>query len=216
MKTLKTIVTLATIVLLVYVLWGVFSGQKTTMSEPSQDNNVKDELTEYSSSEYKFTIKYPQEATLITDKTQMQATGYMPMCDSEYAVACFIFDKDTTYTNSNFNGAGVFINIANDKTDEITCMSVDNMRAEVGENRAININGKTFVVYNASDAAMSHQSNSRVYRTFYNSTCYEIVTRINTTTYEVYEEGSINKFTDDQKDELQNKINAIVASFVIN
>ncbi len=166
----------------------------------------------YKNNVYGFELFYPEEANILIDHTQMTSTGYNPTCDSTFGLICF-FLPDTAYPESNFKGAGVSINLLPDKKTEADCLAP---RAELPEQlpaQTTIINGVSFAKYLASDAAMSHQSSGDTFRTFHNNQCFEITTRINTTSFEVYELGTIDRFTDVQKTELKTTLDQVVQSF---
>lgn len=164
----------------------------------------------YSNETHKLSISYPANTTLITDKTIMGTTGYFPTCNPDTSLACIYF-ASSTYPNSNFNSAGISVNTVLDKKTETDCYAMSPYERTLGPDTVIN--GITFKTFLAGDAAMSHQNAGADYRIFHNNTCYEITTRENTSTFEVYAEGSITRFTDTQKQELGNTIQKIVETF---
>jgi hypothetical protein len=180
-----------------------------TKNKPEKITNK----TIYTNTDYNFSISYPKVSRLITEKAEMQTLGYFPTCNSETAVVC-IYLPPELYPHSNYTGAGVSINIVPQKTTLESCIALNEYEREIAGN--ITIGKNNFTSYLAGDAAMSHQSVGIDYRTFVHNTCYEITTRLNTSTFEVYETGSIVKFTDEQKISVQKLLQDIVLSFSLN
>ncbi len=167
----------------------------------------------YENSQYKFAVDYPKNAEVIIDKEKMATVGYLPTCNIDYGTACIYFSNVKNYAGTNFGGAAVSINVRTDKKTEAECTAIDSQAPEQLPSTTLNINGINFTKYTAGDAAMSHQSSGADYRAFHSNTCFEITTRINTTTFEVYQTGTINKFTDENRSELETALSKVVSSF---
>ena len=155
---------------------------------------------------------YPKDSVLITNSEEMKATGYFPTCNNETGFACIYF-ASSTYPHSNFSSSGISFNAIKTAKNESECMAVNPYERERVADT--DINGIIFATFNAGDAAMSHQSSGTDFRTFHNNTCYEITTRINSSTYEVYPEGSIVKFTEEDMLTLSIKLLTIIKSVTL-
>ena len=155
---------------------------------------------------------YPKDSVLITNSEEMKATGYFPTCNNETGFACMYF-ASSTYPHSNFSSSGISFNTIKTAKSESECIAIGPYERE--RTADTDINGVVFATFNAGDAAMSHQSSGTDFRTFHNNTCYEITTRINTSTYEVYPEGSIVKFTEEDMLTLSIKLLTIIKSVTL-
>ena len=163
----------------------------------------------YDDTVHHFNILYPEIAQLIDDHTEMANSGYIPACDVENSAACIVLPSET-YPNSNFSNAGVSINFLA-ATSSSDCIA---QKQNEGNSLGIKVIGKIpFASFAVSDGAMSHQSTGINYRAYYNKTCVELTARINTTSYEVYAEGTITRFTDAQRRLIDGTLLHIVESF---
>ena len=79
-----------------------------------------------------------------------------------------------------------------------------------GENTTIG--GGTFRHFRVSDAAMSHYSNSDIYRGFHAGKCYELVLQEMTTNPDVYDAGT-QKFSKEDEAEVKGKLMQALQSF---
>ncbi len=149
----------------------------------------------YTNSQHDLMLEYPSRIVPLTDPEAMTAMGYIPACDPENAVVCFPIPQ-SEYPGTNFSNAAFSIRLRLDLKTEAACMTADNGEVANGQTT---ISETTFHVFAFGDAAMSHQLNGKNYRAFREGGCYELATRIATTTYEVYEEGTIRRFTDEDR-----------------
>lgn len=162
----------------------------------------------YKDSVRSFSVKYPQIAQVITDKDKMAAVGYLPTCDTETGIVCMYLPSEV-YPKTNFSGAALSINLLKDKKTEDGCVAPKPGETFLGKSF---INQQLFNVSYVADAAMSHQSSGFDYRIFKNNFCYEITTRINTSSFEVWEKGSVNRFTDNEKEVIGDTLDKILAT----
>jgi hypothetical protein len=156
-----------------------------------------------------FTFQYPPDAKVITAQNQLGATGYLPVCDPQTSQVCAFFSSDK-FPGSNFDGAGVSVNMLPDVKTAKACQAGLNGAQPVG-NRIIN--GVTFSAFSDGDAAMSHASVGNDYQTFVQGTCYQVTTRVFTTTFDVYPPGTIKEYTAAQDAQMKQVLDSIVASF---
>lgn len=198
-----------TLLVIILICVGAYVLQKSNGEVYPTEPTPTVEITKFTDSQKRFSINVPDGARVITDKATMAMVGYMPSCNTDTAVACIVF-ASSTYPNSNFQNASISLNVSPLMTETL-CLAQNHM--EQKSDGLITISGVSFASFSAGDAAMSHQSSGIDYRTFKDNTCYEITTRVNTTTYEVYEEGSIQRFTDSQKIAIEQAIEKAVQSF---
>ncbi len=222
---LSLIITACIVVIVSGIVWATHQGSSQTKTGAPQTQQqmlqyeqsgmpiggpavLDQEWTRFGDSGGRFTIDTPDIARVIADKASMSAVSYLPTCNPDTGIVC-IYLPDTTFPKTNFNGAGVSVNVTSDNTT--SCLEMKN--GEMASTSEKIIGSIPFVSYTASDAAMSHQSTGNDYRAFYNGTCYEITTRINTSTFEVYTDGSISRYTDQERTTTGLILEKIVSSF---
>ena len=136
-------------------------------------------------------LKYPSDVVPILDRARMEALGYIPVCDPMHALACFPVDPPA-YEDTNFESAAFAIHVRDDLGSGAECLAVQ--PAEISEG-AILLGETVFASFSFGDAAMSHRLDGRNYRAWRDGDCYELATRVATSVYEVWESGSIRRFT---------------------
>ncbi len=197
--------TLITILILVVFMLVTFAILKNPVKQHGTD-------TQFTDSKSGISVTYPKNSRLITDTLEMSSIGYFPTCNSDTAVACVYF-ASSTYPRSNFNSAGVSVRIARELSTVDTCNSqTKEEQNSIGE---VMIDDIIYKAFGTSDAGMSKQSGGINYRTFQNDLCYEITTRVNTTSYEVYDSADVSLFTDSQQLEIITQLVTIVSSVKI-
>src|ERR1051326_8290514 len=156
-----------------------------------------------SPNKYSFSLKYPFDFGFSTDYNQVKGLSYIPSCD-ENMVACAFLKKEN-YPGTNFDGAGVSINVTPMARDA-TCY-LDASKKSAGP---ITINGVEFITFEGGDAGAGHFENIKTYRTFHNSNCYEISSHIGYTNISNYPAGTVSQF---DQNEVWQKLQGVVNSF---
>jgi hypothetical protein len=124
---------------------------------------------------------------------------------------CFGYPKDKFKDKPTFNGASFFVATDVNATDAASCTAGSANWGEIkGENTSIG--GGTFRHFRVNDAAMSHYSNSDIYRSFRTGKCYELVIQEMTTSPDVYDAGT-QKFTSEDEAEVKGKLLQALQSF---
>src|SRR5690242_14342310 len=77
----------------------------------------------YRDSDYGFTIAYPPSVKIINSARGENTGGSMPLCD-DMTIACFAYTGEN-YKGTNFQGAGVAIDIVRDATSEQACRNLE-------------------------------------------------------------------------------------------
>jgi hypothetical protein len=125
--------------------------------------------------------------------------------------ACFGYPKDKFKDKPTFNGASFFVATDANEQNAASCMAGSANWGEIkGENTVIG--GGTFRHFKVSDAAMSHYSNSDIYRSFRAGKCYELVIQEMTTSPGVYDAGT-QQFTKEDEAEVKGKLMQALQSF---
>jgi len=124
---------------------------------------------------------------------------------------CFGYPKDKYKDKPTFNGASFFVATDPSVKDAAGCTAGSANWGEIkGENTTIG--GGTFRHFRVSDAAMSHYSNSDIYRGFRGGKCYELVIQEMTTNPDVYDAGT-QKFSKEDEAEVKGKLMQALQSF---
>lgn len=212
MKTLYNIIA-AVLLFLLGALAGYFM-LKSQLSAPTPTQNcpaasAPADFNKYDNARYNLEISYPNQAKLITDKNQMAQSGYIPACDPTNAFACVLYTPKEIFSKTNFESAGLALNSYPDRNNETACLALANGEFELATKT---INGIKYSAAKFGDAAAGHQSSGVNYRTFINGNCLEISTRINTSTFENYPLGAIEKFTEADRQLLENMLSDILNS----
>jgi hypothetical protein len=125
--------------------------------------------------------------------------------------ACFGYPKDKFKDKPTFNGASFFVATDTNAGDAASCMAGSANWGDVkGQNTTIG--SAMFRHFVVSDAAMSHYSNSEIYRGFRAGKCYELVIQEMTTNPDVYDAGT-QKFTKEDEAEVKEKLLQALQSF---
>lgn len=125
--------------------------------------------------------------------------------------ACFGYPKEKFKDKPTFNGASFFVATDTNAGDAASCMAGSANWGDVkGQNTTIG--SATFRHFLVSDAAMSHYSNSEIYRGFRAGKCYELVIQEMTTNPDVYDAGT-QKFTKEDEAEVKGKLLQALQSF---
>jgi hypothetical protein len=162
-----------------------------------------------SPAKYGFSMQYPESFGFNTDISKVKSLTYIPVCD-QTMVACAFLEK-SQYSNTNFDGAGVSINIDKTLNTEAKCynFSVSTNAAQQAAADAT-INGAVFKSATGGDAGAGHFEKLQVYRNFRNGMCYEIAQHVGSTNIGNYPEGSITEFS---QDEVWQRLQMVVNSF---
>ena len=162
-----------------------------------------------SPAKYGFSIEYPDSFGFSTDYDQVKALSYIPSCD-ENMVACAFLKKEN-YSGTNFDGAGVSVNIDSTLNTETKCynfaVSTNEAQQQVAD---VNINGTNFKSATGGGGAAGHYDKLQVYRNFHNGMCYEIAQHVVATQIGNYPTGTVKEFN---QDEVWQRLQGVVNTF---
>jgi hypothetical protein len=175
-------------------------------SAPSATRPTDSSAT-YRNAAYGFSLNAPIEANVLEyDKAKAQS----PACETDspeaQMITCVHFPK-SLYPNSNFLGAGVAITLV-PNVNELQCLTPDT----TAPSKKIT-HEPTFTAWPHAEGAMSHRVSGTTYAAFANNTCYHVNTRIYSSVYEVYAEGTITEFTTAQRTDIENILEIVAMSF---
>ncbi len=159
--------------------------------------------------EHDLLLKYPSAIVPIRNRAEMEALGYIPVCDPAHALVCFPY-APPELAGTTFGNAAFSIHLRGDIETEAECLAVQPAETAHG---AVMLGETVFSSFAFADAAMSHRLDGWNYRSFRNGNCYELATRITSTVYEVYEPGTIREFTEEDQASVRAALDAILKSF---
>lgn len=164
-------------------------------TSPVGSESAPEEERVYRNDEHGFSVDYPRSLVLVEDREAMRIFGYLPACDPETSVACFVIPP-AAYPNTNFESAGLAVHVQPTLATEEECLAPPPSGFPTGEEgQAVTVNGTDFQAYDYGTAAAGHRSIGRTYRTFRDDTCYGLTTRVNTASFENFEPGAVEEFT---------------------
>jgi|GEM_PF-2441332 len=156
-----------------------------------------------------FSIKYPADFGFNTNYDQIRNLGYIPVCD-ENMKAC-VFYTGGAYKDTNFEDAGVSINVDPNLNTEAKCYDFKTPANEAQTLVAdVIINGVDFKSATGGQGAAGHFMKTQEYRNFHNGQCYEIVQRVGSTNIGNYPKGTVREF---DQGGIWQKLQSIVETF---
>lgn len=157
----------------------------------------------YHSPDYGFSIRYPADMTFYPGHPDYGETqlSYIPIC--EYStVACFEYNGKE-YEGTNFEAAGVSVNVLRDMRTEQACGKIDTGSSPV---RTVKINGVTFHWGITGEGLMSQFKGGPTYHVFHQNVCFEIVAATAQANMGAFEPGAVEAFDSARLDALLDKM----------
>lgn len=158
---------------------------------------------------YSFSFKYPSDFGFNTDVNQVKGLAYIPVCDDAMVACAYL--AGNTYPKTNFDGAGISVNVYPDLKTAVQCYNFK-VATNAAQNQVpdVSINGVVFKSATGGDAGAGHSEQVQVYRNFHNNQCYEISQHIGSTAIGNYPEGTVTQFN---TDEVTQKLQGVVNTF---
>lgn len=175
----------------------------------STDNISLASSTVYRNDTLHLEARYSAPMVLLDTTSSIATSGYIPVCDPDQTAVCFVY-PESALPHRNFSGAGLAIGALTSDTSTSTCLALHN--GEQSASGTVWIDSSMFTVYPFGDAAMSHYSVGNNYRAFRDGVCWQVTTRVNTTNFDVYEPGMIDRFTTSDEAVVQSAINNVFES----
>lgn len=156
-------------------------------------------------------IDSPQDFGLAVTADQVLVESNVPPCDDGFDYC--LYYNGNEYQGTNFQSAGLRINIRDDLEEADACLSTppagyDDLEADISESTGYSIS--TFSPI--QNAAAGHYSDGTLYRLAVDGSCYEIETRIGESQFENYEEGTIQEFTEADRQAVQDRLDALLGN----
>ncbi|MDP2629108.1 MAG: hypothetical protein Q8P45_00180 [Candidatus Harrisonbacteria bacterium] len=216
MKTFWTIIVIFLVLIIVFVLISVGDDTNDLDENGPNATSTQDgipqelELTDsHSSPNNGFRIRFSSEMGFLVTAEQIESLGYVALCDPETSLVCVIYLEELL-PGRNFHGGAVSVSIDEDKTTEESCTAQEDNEMEAVD--SMSVDGEVFVGYGFGEAATSRQVRGAHYRALVHNRCYQIATRIETTTFEVYEAGTIQRFTNEEREHVESELMRVIDS----
>jgi hypothetical protein len=157
----------------------------------------------YRSPDYGFTIDYPVSMTFYPGHPDYVVThvSYIPICDYT-TVGCFEYNG-SEYAGTNFEAAGLSVNVLRDLKSERDCDEIDTGSYPV---KTETINGVRFRYGMTGEGAASHSKGGPTYRTFHENVCFEVVAATSAASMGAFDEGTVKAFDSAKLDVLLQKM----------
>ncbi len=157
---------------------------------------------------------------LAVNPSQVLAESYIPPCMDSFDY-CFYYTNGNVFAGTNFDSAGLSIKKRPDLKTEKACME----KQPTGYANSVLPNTKipkaeySTAIYEGlgNDAATGHVAEGSIYRLFYkkNSSCYELLTRVSYSQFGNYEPGTIEEFTEENKETLKVRLENILSNISV-
>lgn len=176
-----------------------------------------DTILSQSLSDGTLTWSYPSSFGLALNPTQILVKSYIPPCSEGFNYC--LYYTGNTFQGTNFESAGIRIQHRSDLDAERICL---NTPPEGYTNLAPSTTSTD--TYSAGifspvgDAGAGHYANGEIYRVYLREAnrCYEIETRIGETQFGNYEPGSIERFTEADRNIVYSQFNSILNTLKIS
>lgn len=168
------------------------AGSKSAMDAPQ---GTKETWEIYANPGYGFSFRYPKNDFVVyADYDQTKVLSYIPVCD-EHMTVCLYYPK-TKQPDTNFEGAGLSVNILTDKTSAKSCLYIEGIAArDSGAPSVQTVNGESFAFADGSEGTAGHERGIRIYRKFQNNLCYELQVSLVSANIGVYPLGTVKEYS---------------------
>jgi hypothetical protein len=157
----------------------------------------------YRNPDYGFMIDYPASMTPYSGHPDYVETkiSYIPICDYT-TVACFEYNGKE-YEGSNFEAAGLSVNVLREIRTEGDCDKIDTGSYPV---KTETINGIRFHYGMTGEGGMSQSKGGPSYRAFHQNVCFEIAVATAQISLGAFDPGAIKPFDSAKLDLLLDKM----------
>jgi len=156
----------------------------------------------YTNSRLSFTITYPSTAT----SSAFDFSGFLPR--TQTPVVSFVLPSSMSQ-GTNLGEAGVYIGATTTPAAMRACESPVSNGGETSVGTTT-INGQEFASFTSSDAGAGNFYDSKIFRTYQNGACFEIVELLHSGNIGNYPAGTVSEF---DKSKFQGILDAIVRTY---
>lgn len=157
----------------------------------------------YRSPDYGFTIDYPTNMKFYQGHPDYGETtiSYIPICDYT-TVACFEYNGKE-YEGTNFEAAGLSINVLREIRTEHDCDKIDTGSYPI---KTQTINGIKFHYGMTGEGGTSQSKGGPAYRVFHQNVCFEIAVATAQISIGAFDPGAVRAFDSATLDRLLDKM----------
>lgn len=141
--------------------------------------------------------------------------AFIPVCDDlsrgSNTLVCFAYPKARFKDYPTFGAAAFLVAEIKGATEEV-CLRGDPDWVTAGSAKTANINHVKFTTYETDGVATGHSLEGRVYRNFHGNKCYELSTRITSTSSGIMD-GPVKGLTRKDWDEVNARLEQALHSF---
>lgn len=162
------------------------------------------------------TFTIPKNFGLAVSDEQILVDAVIPPCDQGFMYCVYYLGNDQERTN--LASAGVAIQRRDDLTTKTTCLETppDGYSSMIPTDMSA-AEGYVMTIFTPlEDAGAGHYSIGSVYRLHTDNSCYQFTTRIGETQFENYPEGTISKFTTNNRKSLMHTLEEIISHITLN
>ncbi len=153
----------------------------------------------------------PQDFNLAVSGEPLMVSSVIPPCDQGFEYC--LYYKGDDYKGTNFESAGLRLGRRQDLESEKDCLNTPPQGYDMAPTASSSQPAyATSVFSHLGDAAAGHYATGILYRLWSGSSCYEFETRVAESQFANYPEGSIQKFTDEDRANAQTKLKAVLGN----
>lgn len=163
-----------------------------------------------------FTV--PASYALAAAPEPLLSTSYIPACAQGFEYC--VYRSSDQYKGTNFESAGVAINVRSDLSTESSCLNTPPSGYSANTKPSNTYSGDTYATThfaNLSDAATGHYSSGQLYRVYdrANASCTEFMAQVGQSQFANYPAGSIVQFTATDQANVEAELHGILSTVTI-
>ncbi|HZJ10386.1 MAG TPA: Gmad2 immunoglobulin-like domain-containing protein, partial [Trueperaceae bacterium] len=156
-------------------------------------------------------MSYPDGFGLAVNQDQLLVSSYIPVCDEGFDYCIYL--ASGAYEGTNFDGAGLRVQLRDDLDYEAACM-LEQPDGYSGLEPALEgaTDHATSMFAEVGEGAAGHFTNGALYRLYFADTCYEFESRVGQTQFANFEPGAVERFEESELAELQGSFAKVIRS----
>jgi hypothetical protein len=160
------------------------------------------------------TFSVPEGYGLAVRQEQVLATSYIPPCDPDFDYCIYHYNDE--YAGTNFDSAGLRIERRADLAAAGSCLTAQPSGYEGLVPETMHHNAYDTAVFGpVGDAGAGHSASGNMYRLRTATTCFEFQTRIGMSQFQNYEPGTIEEFTQADRDAVEAQLLQVLNSMTL-
>lgn len=151
----------------------------------------------------------PSDFSLAVSGEPIMKSSVIPPCDQSFEYCLYYGGSD--YNGTNFESAGVRFGRKGNLETQKDCLNTPPDGYNITPTATSTTNSYATSVFSPlGDAAAGHYATGSLYRLWTGANCYEFETRIAESQFANYPEGTIKKFTDEDRTAVELKLESIL------